>query len=243
MQVTGTGIQISDGGLIVLPYVAPSGLVSGDPNLSLGNTFVYTANTYMYIAQGDRVAYASSAGSAQFTNDTNNMVWQVFYAHKAIRISANSAVWGPIPRQGGNNSLGLHGAIALTENSNVNYGNTGGVANSWNVLQTTGGSVTYSQNVLAACSVTNSFVVPAKRYFLLGFVGGPFYRNFRKTANTYTATIDGNAVVTVIPEVYHGNWPTGFTQGIPTGLLNGNTSNFTRMASNIYVAGVKFNLA
>lgn len=231
MQITG-GFVFSGGLKLIKPPPVTGIPVSGDANLTLGLTVEWSSNTYFYTAGASTLGI--SGGDYQY--DTNNMVWQLFYAHRQIRIPVGSNRWGPIPRQGGNNSLKLRGIVSPDTNNKNSWG-----SNVETTLGDTVTSVTYSANTLYQTSTTAAITIPANRYFLLGIVGGPFYKTYRKTANNITAVNAGNAIVTVLNEVYVGPWPTGPLVGTPS-QLNGNVGTYLKFTSNIYYSGIKFEI-
>lgn len=231
MQITG-GFELRGGMVLTKPPPISGIPVSGDANLTLGLTVEWSSNTYFYTAGTSTIGI--SGGDYQY--DTNNMVWQLFYAHRQIRIPVGSNRWGPIPRQGGSNSFRLRGIISPGTNNKNSWG-----SNVETTIGDTGSVVNYSANTLYQTSTTTAITIPANRYFLLGIVNGPFYKNYRKTANNITAVNGGNAVVTVLNEVYVGPWPSGPTGGIPN-QLTGNTSGYLKFTSNIYYSGIKFEI-
>lgn len=240
MQVIGGAILLGTGVNVVKQTAVAIVPTSGDPNVSLGTTVNWTSNTWLYIAEGQ--ANVRSPQYDTINYDTNNMVYQLCYAHRSIRLPVSSgpvtasgggARWSTIVRQGGTNTVRLFGAVA-----NVNANLSDFKSNTDTQLS---GNYTanYATNTLFAGDVTTQFTVPANRFFLIGIQGGPYYKNYRKTANNYTAVNAGNAIVTVLNKVYVGPWPTGATSGIPR-QIGGNTSNYNVLDSNILLAAFKF---
>ena len=78
------------------------------------------------------------------------------------------------------------------------------------------------------------------RYFLIGVVGGPFYRTEKLLAANRTAWISGTPYVTVFNTYYRGAWPTGPTSGIPTDL--GGAATFTKFTDRVGVTSIKFKI-
>jgi len=231
MQIS--GVNMTGGYQIVPPTLQyPPGPVSGDPTLSLGTTVDWTSNTFLYIAEGQ-----SNVTAQDYRSDTNNMVWQLFYAHRSIRLPVGSGNPGfrfsTITRQGGTNTIGLNGVASSSNNTKGNFNSN------VETIISTFRSFQYTANTLYQGNVQQQFTVPANRYFLLGFTGGPFYKNYRRTANNYTAVYLGNAIVTAIPEVYSAPWPTGPVRGIPS-QLGGNTSSYLKFESNILLSAIRF---
>ena len=239
MQITG-GLSIVGGTTITNPVVILS-LLSGDANVSIGTTVEWSSNTWLYLAEGQ-----SNVAAQDYTTDTNNIVWQLFYAHKSIKlpvsqgnvdyVGGGGARWSTITRENGANEITLYGAIGGEGANKTNFkSNTDTVIATANYL-------VYPQANAAALypgNITTQFVVPENRFFMLGFSSGPFYKNYRRTANNYTAVNGGMPIFTVLNEVYSGNWPTGPIRGIPN-LFGGNTTNFTKLTSNILLSAVKF---
>jgi hypothetical protein len=227
MQVT-PGFVIS-GGVVILPRDPSLNVISGDPALALGTQVAWTSNTYFYTAGASTIGI--SGGDHQY--DTNNMVWQVFYAHQEIRLPVGSNRWGPISRTGGANAVELQGIVAPNTNNKTNW-----APNVETRVRNTV-SINYAPNVLNENSITTQITIPANRYFLLGISNGPFYKNYRKTANNITAVNGGNPVFTVLNEVYVGPWPTGPLSGIPN-QLGGNAASYFKFAGNLYYSAFKF---
>lgn len=221
------------------PYVVPP-LLSGDANVSLGTTVQWTSNTWLYLAEGQ--ANVRSIPYDTVNYDTNNMVWQLFYAHQSIRLPVSSgtisatgggARMSSIVRQSGTNSPYFYGAVSGAD------ANLSDFKSNTDISMTAVVSITYAANTLWQGNVTNQLVVPANRFFMLGFGGGPYYRNFRRTANNYTAVNGNTAIFTVINQAYAAGWPSGPVRGIPT-QLKGNTASYYSLSGNILLAAVKF---
>jgi len=231
MQISNGTFIIQGAGINVVPGIVSAGPVSNDPNVSLGTTVTWNSNTFLYIAGGQ-----ANITAQDYIFDTNYMVYQLFYAHQSIRLPTSTGSgfrWSTITRQGGNNTYGLYGVASSSDNTKGNFNSN---------VETVIGNLTsfnYSGNVLSQGNVNQQFVIPAKRYFLMGITGGPFYKNYRKTSNNYTAVYNGNAIVTAIPEVYTQGWPSGVNRGVPN-QLGGNTSGYTKLVGNILLAAFKF---
>lgn len=239
MQIIGGAILLGDGAAVTKQVVVPVAPVVGDPNVTLGTTVSWSSNTFLYLAEGQ-----ANVTAQDYTLDTNNIVWQLFYAHKSIRLpvsrgsisaSGGGARWSTIVKQNNNNTVFLYGALGGADATRTNF------KSNTDTLLSTSTSFQYVANVLYQGNITTAFTVPENNYFMLGFTGGPFWKNYRRTANNYTAVSGGNAIVTVINDVYSGGWPTGPGRGIPT-QLGGNTSNFTKLTGNILLAAVKFEI-
>jgi hypothetical protein len=229
-----TGGMIIDGGIIfAIPNTAQlSGPVSGDATLTLGTLVDWTSNTYFYTANATRVL--NIAGTPDYQFDTNNMLWQLFYAHKRIRLPVGSNRWGVLSRFTNINSFDLYAAISTEDNTIGKFNSNVDV-----LIGNNSGNQNYTANVLFESPITTQLTVPANRYFLLGITGGPFYKNYRRTANNFTIVNAGNAIVTVVNKVWAGTWPSGPTRGIPT-QLGGNVSSYLEFTSNVYYGAIKF---
>lgn len=230
------GGMVIDGGIVfATPSIpGPSGPVSSDPNLTLGIQAAWTSNTYFYSANAQTVQ--SGSGISDHTYDTNNMLWQVFYAHRQIRLPVESNRWGVLSRQGGTNSFDLYVAVSSEDNTLGKFNSNVDVLIGDNI-----GNQNYTGNVLFQSAITTQVTIPANRYFLLGVTGGPFYKNYRRTANNITAVNNSNAIVTAVNKAYVATWPSGPTRGIPR-QLGGNVSNYLEFNSNIYYSAFKFEI-
>lgn len=240
MQIIGGAILLGTGANVIRQAIVPVIPTSGDPNVSLGTTVEWSSNTWLYIAEGQ--ANVRSAQYDTINYDTNNMVYQLCYAHRSIRLPVSSgavtasgggARWSTIVRQSGTNTVKLYGAVA-----NVNA-NLSDFKSNTDTQLSGNYSANYIANTLFAGEVSTQFTVPANRFFLIGIQGGPYYKNYRKTANNYTAVNAGNSIVTILNKVYAGPWPTGATSGIPI-QIGGNTSNYNFLNGNILLAAFKF---
>lgn len=233
MQISG-GITIN-GGVVFLSNVNPSAgpvYVSGDPALPLGVIESWTSNTYMNIGLGVQTAQGND-----YTSDTLYTVWQVFYAHQSVRLPVGSNRWGALSRSTGTNSIDLYAAVSSLENTKSNFS-----SNVELLIGDNTGSQSYSSNILYQSAITSAITIPAKRYFILGIAGGPYYRNYRKTANNYTVVNGGNAIITALNEVYWPGWLSNpATRGIPAN-IGGNVGNYVKLTGNIHVSSYKFEI-
>ena len=230
MQIIGGAVLLGTGASVTKQVIPDPILVSGDSALSLGNTVSWSSNTYFYTAGYDKL----SGSDIQY--DTNNMVWQLFYANRSIRLPVGSQKWGPIPRSGGSNGQRLRAIVAPNNNDKTNWGSNV-ETQLYNIA-----SVNYTANTLYENPITTQLTVPANRYFLLGIDQGPYYKNYkRNAANSITAVSDGTAVVTVLNEVYIGPWPSGPNSGVPN-QLGGNAAGYLRFTSNLYYSAFKFEI-
>jgi hypothetical protein len=205
-----------------------SGPTSGDPSLTLGTEVAWTSGTYF-----DSWTSRSGVTTTDIASyDTNNLVWQLFYAHKAIRISVGSNRVGINPRLNGTNTITLRAAVSSANN-------TIGSFTGENSYGSTGGS--YQSGVLREFATTTLLSIPANRYFLLGIVNGPFYRTFKTLATNRTAVVSNEAVVTVVNKFWWPGWPSGPTTGIPT-QLGGSTAGYTERSGFVPVTSFKFEI-
>jgi len=219
-----------------------TGLISQNSNVSLGNATYWVSNVFSYIAHGQANVKSDSLGQ-DFSYNANTIVWQLFYAHRPVVLKPNSGKdfrWSLIAPDSGSNPTTLYGVISTRENFI-------GAFNS-NVETLIGSTRTqqYSANTLFQGNVNTRFSVPAKRYFMLGFSGGPLSKNFKRTSNTYTVAVNTGdlakrTVLSVLPNVYVGSNVTGPLRGVPT-QVGGNTSNYIQLQSNILLAAIKFEI-
>lgn len=229
MNITGTdlsGITITTTG-------------SGVYALDLGSTFEWTSNTYFNSWTSQTAASSDLAitGGPNLTGtgyNTNQLVWQVFYAHTAVTLTVASNKWGYVPYSSGTNTIGLRGSISTVNDTLGSFAADSFISNS-------SSSPSYTGGTLNERAINTLFSVPANRYFLLGLVGGPFYRIFKNLATNRTATISGSPIVTVLNKFYWGRWTDGPTTGIPTQL--GGSSTFTEVTANVPLLSFKFTTA
>jgi len=227
MNVFGTNLS---GVNIFAPVLSiPSG------NVDLGSTFNWTSETYFdswtsQTATDSDLAITGGPGLFGGGYNTNQLVWQLFYAHQAIQLTVASNKWGFVPYQGGSNTISLR-ASSSTANDTLGSFSADSVIS-------TAGSVNYTADVLNERSINTLFSVSANRYFLLGMVGGPFYRIFKSLASNRTALVGVNPIVTVFNKFYWGRWNDGPTTGIPTQL--GGSATFTEVSGYVPVLSFKF---
>ena len=201
---------------------------SGDPALSLGTTVAWSSGTYF-----DSWTQRDGVTTTDIANyNTNNLVWQLFYAHKAIRISIGTQRFGINAYQSGSNTISPRAAVSSTTNT---IGSFTGEAQY--------GSLTgsYTGGVLRELAFTSNLNIPANRYFLLGVTSGPFYRTFKTLAENRTAVTNNEAVVTVVNKFWWPGWPSGATSGIPT-QLGGSAGGYTERTGFVPVTSFKFEI-
>lgn len=233
MQIIGGAVLLGNGAAVTKQVVlaGPAVPVSGDPNVTLGTQVEWASNTYFYLANTTTVGI--SGPDHQY--DTNNMMYQLFYAHRSIRLPVGSNRWGFTPRSSGSNTVRLLAIVAANTNNRTNWApnteTTITSATSWN----------YVANTFQQERITTQITIPANRYFLIGQDGGPYYKNYRRTANNITAVSGGNAIVTAINEVYVGPWPSGPNSGVPN-QLGGPTASYIKFSGNLAYTGFKFEI-
>jgi len=203
--------------------------------VSLGSTFAWTSDTYFdswtsQTATDSDLAITGGPNLVGSGYNTNQLVWQLFYAHQAVQLTVASNKWGFVPYSGGTNNIALRGAISSVNNTLGSFASDTTISNST--------SVNYIADTLNQRPINTLFSVPEKRYFLLGLVDGPFYRMFKTLSTNRTATVSGDPVVTVLNKFYWGRWTDGPTSGIPTQL--GGASTFTEVNGYVPVLSFKF---
>ena len=214
--VIGPGIEVGGG-------VTINSVVEGP---DLGTTVPWTSGTYFN-------SWTSQSGvtTSDLAYNTNNMVWQLFYAWQAITIPVLNPAWGIATTTNGSNTSNLRYSLSSVDTTIGSFGADAQIG--------TDNSGSYTAGGFFEGRVTSSRSIPANRYFLLGITGGPFYRSFRTLAANRTATISGNPVFTVINRFWWGGWPTGPTTGVPT-QLGGSTSGYTEQSGYMPVTSFIF---
>lgn len=205
----------------------PVGIASGDPSLSLGTQVAWTSGTYFD-------SWTSQSGvtteDAPGTPWTNNLCWQMFYSHVALKVSATTQRAGVATAINGSNTIRIRAAIASANNTQSGFASEAQYASQ---------SFSYTAGGFNQLTFTSQLNIPANRYFLLGVVAGPFYRTFKTLAANRTAVIGGTtAAVTAINKTWWGGWPSGPTTGIPTQL--GGFASFTEWSNIVPVTSFKF---
>lgn len=216
--------------------VIVAGPVSGDPNLSLGTEVSWSSNTYF----DTWTSQTSSTSDLGFTGGpntvgtgygSNNLAWCLFYAHKSVRLSADSVNrWGYVPFNTGSNSVSLRYAVSTVDNTLGSFGSDTQIASAV--------SNNYTAATLFPRTITTTTTIPANRYFLLGINGGPFRKVFRSLASNRTAIVNNEPVVTTLNRFYWGGWVNGPTSGIPTQL--GGSSTFTEVSGHVFLLSFRF---
>ncbi len=177
-------------------------------------------------------SYTSASGVLNSDRlDTNNLVWQLYYANAPLTIPADSVLrLGINTHTSGNNSWTWRIAISSVNDTIGNFGTDSQFAT---------GSASYFAGGFNQNVVTTGVVIPANRYFLIGVTGGPYYRSFKALDANRSAQIGGLNYVTSINTIYYGAHGSGPTSGIPSA-LGGNESGFTTYAGYVPVISIKF---
>lgn len=197
--------------------------------------FEWTSGTYLdsWTSQTSTTSDLATSGGPGLTSagySTNQLVWQVFFAHVSVQLTVASNKWGYVSWQGGSNSVGLRATISNTDNT---FGDFATDTNIATIL-----SDNYSAATLKEKNITTLFTVPANRYFMLGVVGGPFYRIFKTLKNDRVAQINGTSIVSVIPKIYWGRWSDGPLTGVPTQV--GGSATFIEVNNAVPLTSFKF---
>lgn len=197
--------------------------------------FEWSSGTYLdsWTSQTSASSDLATSGGPGLTSagySTNQLVWQLFFAHVSVELTVASNKWGYVSFQGGSNSVGLRGTISTEDNT---LGSFAADTNISTIL-----SDSYTAGELKEKSISTLFTVPANRYFMLGVVGGPFYRIFKSLYYPRVAQIGGSSVISVINKFYWGRWTDGPTTGIPTQL--GGAATFTEVSNAVPMTSFKF---
>jgi len=203
---------------------------TGGPNYFEWSSGSYLDSWTSQTATSSDLATSGGPGLTSAGYSTNNLVWQLFFAHVSVELTVASNKWGYVAFSGGSNSVGLRGTISTEDNT------LGSFAADSNIATIT--SDTYGTGTLKERSITTAFTVPANRYFMLGVVGGPFYRIFKSLYYPRVAQISGSSAISVINKFYWGRWNDGPTTGIPTQL--GGSATFTEVTNAVPVTSFKF---
>ena len=215
--VVGPGITIGAGITISSPVIGPD----------QGTAVPWTSGTYFNSWTSQSGVTTSDIASY----NTNNLVWQLFYAWQAITIPSQNPAWGIATTVNGTNSSALRYSLSSVDATIGSFGADAQIGANITSSYTAGG--------FFVGQTTASRSIPANRYFLLGITSGPFYRSFKTLAANRTATIGGNPVFTVINKFWWPGWPTGATTGIPT-QLGGSQSGYTEQSGYMPVTSFIF---
>lgn len=206
-------------------------LVSGPPNVFDSTQIAWTPGTYFD-------SWTSRSGIVDNTlqsiqADVSNLVWQLFFAHKAITLPVGSLMYGVNPKKTSSCTISLRAAISTADNTLGSFASDSQYATV--VKSSVGG-------VLDEMAVDTLLTVPANRYFLLGVVitNGSYYRTLQTLSKSRTAIFNNENIVTCFNRVYHPGSVTGPLTGIPT--LLGGSASFTLLSNVAAVTSFKFNM-
>ena len=210
-----------DGGITLSQGIRLSPTFASDPSLSIGTTVEWSSNTIF-----DTWTSSSSAT----TDGTNNVgaVWQMFYAHRALRITSGFSGARIGTATNGSNSWTWALSLSSVNNTQSSFAtatNFGAQSASY----VSGG--TYTTNYNATINI------PAFRYFLIGRIFGPFYYASRTLADNRTAASGGVPQFTVINKIWRSSSDTTFS--IPS-QLGGAGGSYTQANTISQVAGFSF---
>lgn len=217
------GVSIG-GGITIGTGISIYERFDSDPTLDLGTQVSWTANTM----------FDTWTSSSSLTTDgTANVdcVWQMFYAHKPLRITNTKAGARIGTYASGSNSWTWQYAVSNNGNSQTNF--TAPTTISSNSASYVSGG-TYTGNF------STTINIPQYRYFLIGHISGPYYYASRTLASNRTATIGGVPYFTVINKLWKGG-PSSTPMTIPT-QLGGSTGTWTEVAGISQVAGFLFDV-
>jgi hypothetical protein len=230
-------------------------VISGDSNLSVGSTAIWNSNTYFYAPRGN-IALGGNEGVFGYPyipwrhgEENLRQTWQLFYAHKHIKISPAINSWGMITypqdfytsEPTDNSNTSLYGIVSPSFNKKNDWGSNVILRlNKLNMFRSTSGTTD-----LYTANTDVVFDIPANRYFLLGIYDRPS-RHFRLAPNNYTAVnVEGDPVVTAVNEAYVLNEVQGYPitpstlMGVPN-QLGGNVSGYRKLSSNIHYSAFRF---
>lgn len=215
---------VIEGGISLGKGIELMPTVPVDSTLDLGTQVDWTANT---------IFDTWTSSSSTTTDGTNNVncVWQMFYAHKALRITSGTSGARIGTHTSGTNSWTWQYAISTDYNSQTNFTSPSTIS--------TGGA-SYSSGATYASNYSATVSVPAKKYFLIGRVFGPFYYASRTLASNRTAVIGGVPYFTVINKLWRGG-DAATPMTIPT-QLGGSSGTWTVATSISQVAGFRFDV-
>lgn len=197
-----------------------------NPDPFNGTVVAWTDNTYF-----DSYTSQSGVTTTDGTN-TNNLCWQLYYAHQAVTIPADAVNRVGIgTTNNGSNTISWRVSISTVNDTLGSF-----AADTQFATQ----SFSYSTGGFNQQSADTAVSIPANRYFLIGVVNGPFYRATKLLANSRTAYIGSTPYVTVFNTFYQSAWPSGPTTGIPIDL--GGAATFTKHTDRVSVTSVKFKI-
>lgn len=170
----------------------------------LGTSVTWSPNTYFD-------SYANQSGVLDSDKGTtNNMIWQLFYAHTELRIPADGINrLGINSYQSGGNNWNWYFAASTVPNTLGSF--------STPVVVGEQPVTIYNAGDFTETAPTREVTVPANTYFLVGVENGPFYRSIKQSPNR-TANVSGSNIVTSMNTVFFAPWPYGTNRGVPAAL-------------------------
>ena len=92
------------------------------PSVDIGTTVAWSSDTYFdsWTSQTATDSDLPISGGPSTTGsgyNTNQLVWQLFYAHQSIELTASSNKWGFVPYASGTNSISLRSSISTVDNT------------------------------------------------------------------------------------------------------------------------------
>lgn len=191
-----------------------------------GTVVAWTDNTYFD-------SYTSQSGvTTSDGTDTNNLCWQLYFAHQALTIPADGVNRVAIDTyRAGSNTITWRAAISTVDNTLGSFATDTQFATQ---------GFSYTAGGFNEQPADSAISIPANRYFLLGVTAGPYYRATKLLANSRTAYIGSTPYITVFNTFYQSGWPTGPASGIPTDL--GGAATFTKFTDRVSVTSVKFKI-
>ena len=215
---------VIESGLTITPGIQATPFISSDPSLNLGTSVSWTANTMF------DTWTSSSSTTTDGTNNVDN-VWQMFYAHKPLRITNGKSGARIGTHTSGTNSWTWWYAVSNSVNSQTNFTAPTQIASN---------SASYASGGTYTGNFSTTINIPQFRYFLIGRVTGPFYYASRNLASNRTATISGVPYFTVINRLWKGGAASA-PMTIPT-QLGGVGGTWTVVTGISQVAGFLFDV-
>ncbi len=170
----------------------------------LGTSVTWSSNTYFN-------SFASQSGVLDTDAvPTNNMIWQLFYAHTELRIPADGVNrLGVNSYQSGSRSWNWYFAASSTPNTLGSFSSP--------VVVGQQPTTNFSAGGFSETTATTSVTVPANTYFLVGIENGPTHRSIKQSPNR-TASVSGSNIVTSMNTVFLAPSVNGSNRGVPTAL-------------------------
>jgi len=217
------GLEIGQGISVGAGVILSQNFVS-DPTLDQGTSVTWTANTMF------DTWTSSSSATTDGTNNVDN-VWQMFYAHKPLRITSGKAGARIGTSTSGSNSWTWWYAVSNDANSQTNFTTP---------TQIAANSASYVSGGTYTGNFSTTINIPQYRYFIIGRVTGPFYYASRTLSSNRTAAISGVPYFTVINKLWKGGG-TSTPMTIPT-QLGGSSGTWTAVSNISQVAGFIFDV-